>query len=227
MDAFLFFKSYTNNISILNINVILAYLLMNLSENEKQIITKGIKNNFPGLSYAKISELLQLFEIEHISKREEVIKSGQFYTNIVFVISGSFRAYYKYHEHENTFWFREKYSVFASPRSIFQEKPSRIIYQALEDSVIATIDYKKLKELAVDDPEVSKSIISVLESLIVELINRIEEFSTSNAEQRYVSFLKNNGDIIKQLPQQQIASYLGITPESFSRLKSRLKTKND
>lgn len=198
---------------------------MHLSDDEKQIITKGIKNNFPGLSYSKMLELLELFETEHIKKHEDVIKANQFYTKIVFVISGAFRAYYRYHDHENTFWFREKYSVFASPRSIFQSKPSKIIYQALENSVIVTIDYRKLKELAVHDHEVATSIITVLETLTLELIERIEEFSTSNAEQRYASFLKNNGDIVKQLPQQQIASFLGITPESFSRLKSRLKSK--
>lgn len=188
-------------------------------------ISEGIKKNFPDLSYAKILELMQYFEFQQIPKRSEIIKTGQFYGKIVFVIEGLFRAYYKYNDIENTFWFREEFTVFASHRSILQNKPSTISYQALEDSFIAVIDYSVLKELAKNDAEVGKSIMIVLESLILELIDRVEEFITLNPEQRYLYFLEKHDKVINRIPQQQLASYIGITPESFSRLKSRMMSK--
>ena len=190
-----------------------------------ELITKGIKDNFPNISYANILELLPNFEIQQISKKQEVIKTGQFYGKIVFVISGLFRAYYKQNEVENTFWFREEFTVFASHRSILQNKPSTISYQALEDSVIACIDYDVLKQFAEQNPEVANSIIVVLESLVLELIDRVEEFIKLNPEQRYQCFLDNHRKVVNRVPQQQLASYLGITPESFSRLKARMMTK--
>ena len=128
-------------------------------------------------------------------------------------------------DNENTFWFREEFSVFAAHRSILANKPSTITYQALEDSIVAVIDYEFLKELAESDKEIANSIIIVLESLVLDLIDRVEEFITLTPEQRYNYFIKKQQNIVSRIPQQQLASYIGITPESFSRLKSRMMTK--
>lgn len=183
---------------------------------------KVFKKKFPGISYEKILEIWSLFDIIKVSKRQHLIKAGNYYDKIVIVISGLFRAYYKQDKIEHTFWFREEYTVFASHRSILQHKPSSISYQAIEDSVVALIDYYLLKQLAVTDPEIAKSIIASLESLILELIDRVEEFVTLLPEDRYKTFMERHDNIITRLPQNQLASYLGITPVSFSRLKSRI-----
>lgn len=164
-------------------------------------------------------------EIQQIARKTEVIKTGQNYGKIVFVLSGLFRAYYKYEETENTFWFREENTVFASHKSILANRPSTISYQALEDSVIAVIDYSLLKEFANKDSESAKNIIVVLEGLVLELIERIEDFVTLNPENRYENFLKKHENIVSRIPQQYIASFIGITPESFSRLKNRKMNK--
>ena len=201
--------------------LILLYMIAQ-SDGFMELLTQGIKRNFPALSYQKILDLTQFFEIQEIEKKKEVIKIGQYYGKVVFVISGLFRAYYKYEEIENTFWFRKEFTVFASHRSILQNKPSTISYQAVEDSIIATIDYAKLKEFAETDSEIAKSIIVVL---VLELIDRVEDFITLNPEQRYQSFLDKHEKVINRISQQQLASFIGITPESFSRLKSRMMTK--
>jgi CRP-like cAMP-binding protein len=190
-----------------------------------EIISLGIKKNFPALSYHKVLELASLFEIQHIPKKSEVIKTGQNYGKIVFVVSGLFRAYYKNDEIEDTFWFREEFTVFASHRSILQNKPSTISYQAVEDSIIAVIDYAVLKAMAENDADVARSIMNVLESLVLELIDRVEEFITLTPEQRYQCFLDKHEKISNRISQNHLASFIGITPESFSRLKSRMMTK--
>ena len=87
------------------------------------------------------------------------------------------------------------------------------------------IDYSILKKFGEENPAVANSIISVLESLILELIDRVEEFITLNPEQRYQSFLDRNSKVLNRIPQNQLASFLGITPESFSRLKARMMKK--
>lgn len=188
-------------------------------------IIKGIKQNFPNLSYEGISRMLPLFEIKNVKKREEIIKRGQYNGKIIFVLSGLFRAYYPFKEVEHTFWFREEFTVFASHRSLLQGKPSTISYQALEDSVVAIIDYDEIKKMAEVNPEISKNIIAVLESLVLELIDRVEEFITLSAEERYIIFMEKHPTVVNRVPQQQIASLIGITPVSFSRLESRLMNK--
>lgn len=195
------------------------------SDDLISIVIKGIKKNFPDLSYNNLVELAQYFEIIEVSKKKEIIKKDKYYGKIVFVISGLFRAYYKYEDIENTFWFREEFTVFASHKSILSNKPSSITYQAIEDSIVAVIDYSLLKELANKDSDSAKSIIIVLESLVLELIERIEDFMTLNPDQRYECFKEKHGNIVSRIPQQYIASFIGITPVSFSRLKSRAMTK--
>lgn len=188
-------------------------------------IASGIKLNFPYLSQEGLNEMLPLFEIKQVKKKEEIIKSGQYYGKIIIVLSGLFRAYYYQNETEHTFWFRDEFSVFASHRSILQGKPSTISYQALEDSVVAIINYEDIKKMALESKEVSQNIITVLESLILQLIDRVEEFITMNPEERYLCFLEKFPTITNRVPQQQLASLIGITPVSFSRLKSRMMNK--
>lgn len=183
---------------------------------------KGIKKSFPNINLDKILEHWEHFEIVQVPKKQHLIKAGNYYGKIVIVISGLFRAYYQQDKTEHTFWFREEHTIFASHRSILQHKPSSISYQAIEESIVAVVDYYTLKQLVNTDPEVAKSIMTVLESLILELIDRVEEFVTLLPEDRYKIFIEKHGNIITRLPQNQLASYLGITPVSFSRLKSRI-----
>lgn len=72
------------------------------------MITQGFKKTFPAISYQNVMDLAEYIEFVEVPKKTEIIKSGQYYGKIVFVISGLFRAYYKYQETENTFWFREE-----------------------------------------------------------------------------------------------------------------------
>jgi CRP-like cAMP-binding protein len=195
----------------------------NLYLSEK--IIKGIKQNFPHLSYEGVSKMLTLFEIQNVKKKEEIIKTGQYNGKIIFVLSGLFRAYYKSKNTEHTFWFRDEFTVFASHRSILQGKPSTISYQALEDSIVAILDYESVKRMALTSPDISQNMIAVLESLILELIDRVEEFITLNPEERYKIFMEKHPTVTNRVPQQQLASLIGITPVSFSRLKSRMMNK--
>lgn len=193
-----------------------------IHSNFQEDFLSGIKKNFPNININKILENWEHFEIVEVPKKQHLIKAGNYYGKIVIVISGLFRAYYQLEKTEHTFWFREEHTIFASHRSILQHKPSSVSYQAIEDSVVAVIDYYMLKELAKTDAEITKSIIAALESLILELIDRVEEFVTFLPEERYKVFIERHSNIITRLPQNQLASFLGITPVSFSRLKSRM-----
>ncbi len=188
-------------------------------------IARGIKSNFPNLKMSKLVELSQFMEIQFIKKKEHIFKTGQYYGKIVFVVEGIFRAYYKKEETEISFWFREENTVFASHSSILAQRPSKISYQALEDAIVATIDYSLLKKMALDDNEVASSIIVVLEGLVLDLIERVEEYTTMTSEERYLNYIENYPNVVNRISQQDLASYIGITPVSFSRLKSRLMSK--
>lgn len=190
-------------------------------------IAHGIKKQFPNLSLDTIFDLFQFAEILDVPKKSYFITAGQFDRRVVFVIKGLFRAFYDKDGMEYTIWFRQEFDVYASYSSILAEKKSTLTYQAIEDSIVMVISYDLLKEKAMEDMEVAKSIIVVLEGLMLELIESLEEYIMLNPEERFLKILEKKSGLFNRVPQHQLASMLGITPESFSRLKNRLKNKED
>lgn len=194
-------------------------------EDFPAIFAKGIKDKFPNMSYQKMQELASHTEILNIPKRSVYIKTGQYSRKIVFVIKGLFRGLYMKDDTEVTFWFREEFTVFAAYESILANMPTKMSYEALEDSVIAVIDYDLLKEMSKTDLDFANSIIVVLEGLLKATIERIASFTSMSPEERYLELLNKTPDIINRVPQQHLASFIGITPVSLSRLKGRVKSK--
>jgi CRP-like cAMP-binding protein len=193
-----------------------------------QVIEKiilGIKKHYPDISLDTLWALLGDTEIIDVPKKEVFLKAGQTDKRIVFVAKGLFRAYFDKGDAEITTWFRQEFNVFASYTSIFLNKPSKLSYQAIEDSVVVAIDYDLLKLKAKTDLQVSKSIVVVLESILMEVILNLEDFIMLSPEDRFLQTMKKNHNLINRVPQNQLATILGIRPESFSRLKNRLKNK--
>lgn len=188
-------------------------------------IIYGIKKRYPDLSLDTLWELFGDTKVIDVPKKEIFMKAGHTDKRIVFVVKGLFRAFFDRGEAEITTWFRQEFNVFASYTSIFLNKPSKLSYQAIEDSIVVVLDYDLLKLKAKTNIEVTKSIVVVLESILVEVIVNLEDFIMMSPEERFLQTMRGNSNIINRVPQNQLASILGIRPESFSRMKNRLKNK--
>jgi CRP-like cAMP-binding protein len=188
---------------------------------------QGIRNRFPELSMDAIMDMFRHSQMLQIPKKGVFIRRGQFDTRVAFVVKGLFRAFYKQDSGEYTIWFREEYDLFASHASILSGKPSTLTYQALEDSIIMVMDYPQLKDRAKMDQQMSVQIISILEGILLRLIESLENFIMMNPEERFQKIMERKSNLVNRVPQNQLASLLGITPESFSRLKGRLKQKEE
>jgi CRP-like cAMP-binding protein len=77
------------------------------------------------------------------------------------------------------------------------------------------------------DQQMSVQIISILEGILLRLIESLENFIMMNPEERFQKIMERKSNLVNRVPQNQLASLLGITPESFSRLKGRLKQKEE
>jgi CRP-like cAMP-binding protein len=192
-----------------------------------QKIARGIKKKFPNLSQDTLLELFRYTKTYHVPKKEYLMKSGQFDKRIVFVLKGLFSASILKDGVERTVWFRQEFDVFASYTSIFYGKPSNTSYQAIEDSGVLVIDYDWLRQKAMEDQEIGRSIIVVLEDVVAELIGALEDQIVLSPEERFLSIMEHRPELITRVPQNQLASFLGITPVSLSRLKSRVKNKGN
>jgi len=109
--------------------------------------------------------------------------------------------------------------------SFYSEKPSKLFIEAIEPSTILQIEKQDLLYLFTNVPKFDRNFRVIVEEKFIELQNRLLQSFSSNAHQRYLDFLEQYRELALRLPNTQIASYLGITPEFLSRIRGEKLSK--
>jgi len=162
-----------------------------------------------------------------VEKGEFLLKEGEICRHSFFVEKGLLRYYSidaKSREHIIQFapegWF------VSDRESVYFNQPSQYFIQGLEESRIIALDENFVIELAKQDPSFSEFNNRLLHNHIRHLQRRINMLLGATAEERYLDFIKIYPDILLRIPQTMVASYLGIAPESLSRVRKDLAHKN-
>lgn len=106
--------------------------------------------------------------------------------------------------------------------SFHSGKPSRLFIEAIEPSTVLQIEQQDLYFLYVNLPKLDRIFKVIVENKYVELQNRLLQNISSTAQERYLAFLEQYPTLALRLPNVQIASYLGITPEFLSKIRKDL-----
>lgn len=190
-------------------------------ENEKK---KSFLSHL-GLPEKELQELLKISHNKEITKGEHFISEGQIPRKMAFVIKGLFRYVYT-HENGNEFTkniIAEK-NFISSYSAMIYNAPSYFFIQALEDAEILEIDYADWLDIKEKNPFWNAFLVQVLEKAFYIKEKRERELLLLDAEKRYEIFTTEFPNIENRISQQIIASYLGIQPESLSRLKRKCKS---
>ncbi len=167
-------------------------------------------------------QLQTLINTKQIYKGDSFIDAGQTPKSMAFVQKGLFRYFYTNEEGiEFTKGFFPENRVLISYSAILQNRESYFTIQALEDSQIEVISYAKLDNQFSMYSWFNSFIISLIQKAYIIKEDREREFLLMDAEQRYEIFFKRFPGLDKRIKQHMIASYLGITPESLSRIKKK------
>jgi CRP-like cAMP-binding protein len=110
--------------------------------------------------------------------------------------------------------------------SFYTQKPSKLNIQAIEESEIMQINQHDLYNLYLQIPKLNRIFKVTIEKNFVELQDRVLQTFSSTADQRYISFLSHYPNLANRLPNIEIASYLGITPEFLSKIRRDMSKKN-
>jgi CRP-like cAMP-binding protein len=169
----------------------------------------------------ELSIIASLFQPEVLRKGEFYIKSGAPCDKLSFVQSGFLRLYGTVADKDITQWIFSKGYFIGDMPSLTFNVPSRWNIQALTDTALFTIQkdsYNNIVEKVPRWPEIEKhfliSCFSIMES-------RIFGHLSMSADERYAVFYENNRELFNQVPLHYIASLLGMTPETFSRIRKR------
>ena len=160
-------------------------------------------------------------------KNEFLLRQGDICRQVFFVEQGLLRQYSIDEKgKEHILYFAPENWLVADRESIFFNEPGSYFIQALEDSKVTIIDQSFINNLAERNPSFLTFNNRLLHNHIRHLQKRITQLLSATAEERYLDFTKIYPDILLRVPQAMVASYLGITPESLSRVRKDLAQKH-
>jgi len=157
---------------------------------------------------------------QRFNKREFLLKSGQISKGITFILSGSLRLYNKIGDKELTLNFFTENTWLADLESLLTQQSSTNYIEAFEDTSAATIMLKDLHWLMDNYPDF-RMLNKLLTGLHISTMH-LASIKTKNPDERYHELLTTHPDWLNRFPQNQIASYLGMAPETLSRVRARL-----
>ena len=180
-----------------------------------------IKSYFGVVETNDLNTIVSFFTATTIKKGDFLLKSGNHCNGLTFVHSGLLRMFVITETKEVTQWISTKGYFTGDLSSFIFETPSHLSIQALTDSEISTIskeNYKRLGDLLPKWHEFEKLFIA---RCFITLEQRIFSHLSMTAKERYDAFFEENADLFNQVPLQYIASMLGMTPETFSRIRKK------
>ena len=192
-------------------------MLLNIQEFAK---------HFDFLSSDDIELIMQHVEILPMKKGTYFAEAGEMNKHIALIQQGLFRCYYiKENGEEVNAFFRWEGKVIGAYECIIKSTASSQYIQALEDSVILRIDFEELEKLYDSNRNLERAGKLLLQNTLAEALQKIESFIVDNPETRYLKIMKEYPDLNQRIPNKYIASFLGITPVSLSRIRKRLQEK--
>lgn len=172
------------------------------------------------LSVEAESAISQICSPVIIKRNEELQPIGHTCKTIYFINKGIARIYYLKDGIDITESFALENHLIARVESLFTGRPSNKAIQILEDAEITAINATRLFKLYDSFPDIERTFRKIFESAYVDTVNRIDSIQFHTAEERYKSLIEETPDILKRVPLKYIASYLGITQVSLSRIRA-------
>jgi len=175
------------------------------------------------LSEAQVAAFAAGAEPLRLAKGEHLLREGEVCTHACFIVEGCFRYYYLAtdgDEHTGQFFFEGGWlGDFAS---FLSDRPSMQNIQALEPALVWRFSHAFVEQLYASDPAFERLGRKLAEGVVIGAQQRTASLLKQTAEQRYLEVLERRPKVMARVPLQLIASYLGIQPESLSRLRAGL-----
>lgn len=186
-----------------------------------ETITKAL-TSLVDFSEEELFFFMKHLKPQKLKKNEQLLMAGEVCRAMALIETGALRYYSATDKGEQNYWFAFEGQWLGDYGSFLSGKPSLHYIQALEDTVIFTLNYSNMQELYQKGRNFEKFGRLIAEQLFLSVSASWADLSSLSAESRYLKLLQQHPDVIKRVSQQHIATYLGIQPQSLSRIRSRL-----
>jgi CRP-like cAMP-binding protein len=169
--------------------------------------------------------IVSLDVFRSFKKGTTLLKEGQKSNDGYFVLKGCIRTYYIIGGDEKTTAFYTEMEAL-TPHCVINKAPSEYYISCVEDTILIISTPDMETEMFSKFPKFESLCRILAEEILAKQQINFDEFKTSSPEQRYLNLVQKRPDLIQRVPQHQLASYLGIKPQSLSRLRARILEKN-
>ncbi|UPZ15160.1 Crp/Fnr family transcriptional regulator [Flavobacterium humidisoli] len=173
------------------------------------------------------SERIQSFAIiKKLRKKQYLLQEGDVWKYDAFITKGCVRTYTvdeKGSEHVNNFSIENWWT--GDRESLMMQQPSRFNIDAIEDTELVLFTHENFELLCREIPAFNNMVNAILQRSFIAAQNRIQASLTLTAEEKYLNFISKYPGFASRIPQTMIASYLGMTPETLSRIRKQTAKK--
>lgn len=166
-----------------------------------------------------------VFRVKHFAKGEHFLLAGDVCREAAFVESGVFRFYINTGERDATYYFAAENEFICDYPSFLPQRPSSINIQALEAAEIRALSFDDLQRFYREINFGERFGRLIAEEIFVDSIQQLTSFYQDKPAVRYQNFVHRFPQLVQRLPQYYIASYVGIEPQSLSRIRRRFLSK--
>ncbi len=176
------------------------------------------------LSEENAALIVPILKENSFKKGQIVLKAGEICTEAYFITQGLMRSFHQMSNgSQKTYVISSEHELFTEQCSFVSQKPSMDYLEAIEDTNVLAFSYDDLAELYQKSHEWESIGRKISDTSFIDAKNRLRSLMNDDAQTRYLEFLKSYQNVLTRIPQHIIASYLGITPQSLSRLKRELE----
>lgn len=186
----------------------------------RRAIAVNISSHTIPLSEESIEELADMLIPRELVKGELFLKEGEIARSMGMVAKGMVRQFYRKKKYEITEHITYEGHLFVCLESFIRQEPAYLCVEALEPCLIYEIPYTPLHEAMDRNPEFLRLYCAVLESSLLISQRKADARCRQSAVERYRQLEREHPEIIKRVPQIYIASLLGMTPETLSRIRA-------
>ncbi len=170
---------------------------------------------------SEFAEFVHLFERQNVPAKTTLLREGEVSKKAYFIEKGCMRLWFNNNGKDVTFQFFFEGEGISSVESFRTNQPSLYNIESIEPCTILTIGKKDFLSILDNSPEIKKQVDEVTFKRLVFYQNLFLSRIKDSPQKRYAELIKSHPKIIQRVPQHYIASYLGITPVSLSRIRNR------
>ncbi len=188
--------------------------------DKRRDVAREIARGYCTLSTEGITTLADILIPYRVARGEKLLHEGDICKNMYYVEKGMVRQFYYKGGRDVTEHFSYEGRIVICIESFLKQNPSRLMVEALENSWLYGIPHDVFLKLVETNKEMSQLYRRILEHALISSQEHADSQRFENATERYVRLLKNKPEIILRAPMVHVASFLQMTPETLSRVRS-------